>query len=158
MPNRHVQLANKIAICAFVSLLPACSKEKQEAPSAAASTQAAAAASQTAPLPTPSVSHSPPAAVVDRQTANAVEQSCKGICEHSKTLKCAHAEECMKNCIGMGVGTPCSEQFSALYACFLREPVAHWECSEDGIAAIREGYCEKEQERAVGCMETKAQP
>jgi hypothetical protein len=64
----------------------------------------------------------------------------------------------MKNCIGMGVGTPCSDQFSALYACLVREPVAHWECGEDGVAAIREGYCDKEQERAISCMEAKAQP
>jgi hypothetical protein len=160
MLNRCVsRFANKTAVFALFSLFGACSKEKQEDPSAAASAQPATAVSQAAaPAAAPSLSHSPPAAVVDRQTANAVEQSCKGICEHSKTLKCAHAEECMKNCIGMGVGTPCSEQFSALYACFLREPIAHWECSEDGIAAIREGYCEKEQERAVGCMEAKAQP
>lgn len=159
MLNRRVShLANKTAICAFVSLLGACSKEKQEDPSAASTQPVAAGSQAAAPGAAPSVSHSPPAAVIDRQTANAVEQSCKGICERSTTLKCVHAEECMKNCIGMGVGTPCSEQFSALYACFLREPVAHWECGEDGVAAIREGYCEKEQERAVSCMEAKAQP
>ena len=64
----------------------------------------------------------------------------------------------MKNCIGMGIGTPCSEPVAAFYACLQREPAAHWECGEDGIAAIREGYCEKEQERTVACMETKAQP
>ena len=30
--------------------------------------------------------------------------------------------------------------------------------AEDGIGAIREGYCNKEQERIVGCMEAKARP
>jgi hypothetical protein len=139
-------------ILAFFSLISACSRDKHEEPSVAASSQAA-----TAEL-TPSVSHSPPAAVIDRQTAGAVEQSCKGICERSQVLKCAHAEDCMKSCIGMGIGTPCSESFAVLYACLQREPVAHWECGEDGIAAIRDGYCEKEQERAVDCMEAKARP
>jgi hypothetical protein len=57
----------------------------------------------------------------------------------------------------MAAGTPCSESFAALYQCLVREPIEHWECAEDGIAAIRVGFCEKEQERAVGCMEAKAQ-
>ena len=58
----------------------------------------------------------------------------------------------------MAVGTPCSEAFLRFYACLVREPVEHWECSDDGIAAIKEGFCEKEQEAAIGCMEAKAKP
>jgi hypothetical protein len=40
-----------------------------------------------------------------------------------------------------------------MYASMIREPVGHRECAEDGVAAIREGYCDAEQERAIGCME-----
>jgi hypothetical protein len=56
----------------------------------------------------------------------------------------------------MSIGTPCADEFAALYACLENEPVAHWECAEDGIAAVRESYCEKQQATAVGCMEAKA--
>jgi hypothetical protein len=63
----------------------------------------------------------------------------------------------MPNCLAMAVGTPCTDEFAALYACLVKEPPERWECAEDGVAAIRDGFCEKEQERAVGCMETKAQ-
>jgi hypothetical protein len=153
MPKyRASRVARPPVVLAFVSLVAACSRDKHEESSIAASSQSAT------PEAAPSVSHAPPAAVIDRQTASAIEQSCKGICERSHTLKCAHAEDCMKSCIGMGIGTPCSEPFAALYACLQREPPAHWECGEDGVAAIREGYCEKEQERTVDCMEAKAQP
>jgi len=64
----------------------------------------------------------------------------------------------MKSCVSMAAGTPCTDAFKAFYGCLAREPAERWECAEDGIAAIREGYCEKEQERAVGCMEAKARP
>ena len=56
----------------------------------------------------------------------------------------------------MSIGTPCADEFAGLYRCLENEPVAHWECAEDGVAAVREGYCEKEQATAVGCMEAKA--
>jgi hypothetical protein len=52
---------------------------------------------------------------------------------------------------------PCVAAFNSLYACLAAEPLAHWECAEDGIAAIRDGYCEKEQERAAGCVEDQTQ-
>jgi hypothetical protein len=40
----------------------------------------------------------------------------------------------------------------------LREPIDHWECAEDGMGAIRDGYCNEEQGQAVACMEQKMQP
>jgi hypothetical protein len=48
----------------------------------------------------------------------------------------------------------CSEHFSKLYACLALQPLSHWECSED-MPAIREGFCEKEQAAASGCLEAK---
>jgi hypothetical protein len=62
----------------------------------------------------------------------------------------------MPNCLAMGVGTPCSDQMSKFLRCLVSEPVERWECGEDGVAAIREGFCDKEQEQAVGCMEATA--
>jgi hypothetical protein len=140
----------------FAAVLAACSKDKREEPNAAASAQAPVAS--TAPS---AVGPAAPANAwsLDVAAARAVEKSCTDICERSRTLKCkGSADDCMKSCIGMAIGTPCRDAFTALYACFGREPAEHWECGEDGIAAIREGFCEKEQERTVTCMEEKAQP
>lgn len=95
-------------------------------------------------------------AAAQAEAARAIERSCKSICERSETLHCAHAADCRPNCLAMAVGTPCSEEFAALYRCLVSEPVAHWECAEDGVAGLRDGFCEKEQERSVGCMEAKA--
>jgi len=50
----------------------------------------------------------------------------------------------------------CTTQFERLYACLAAEPLAHWECAEDGVGAIRDGYCEKEQAAAVGCVERQS--
>jgi hypothetical protein len=102
---------------------------------------------------------SAPAAIasITVDEARSIEQSCIGICAHSRTLQCSNAAECMKSCVSMAAATPCSDAIEALYKCLTGEPAAHWECADDGIAAIREGYCENEQARAVACMEAKAQ-
>jgi hypothetical protein len=156
MPNRIASLVgNGCELFVVASLAFACSKDKHEEASVAASSQAPVASS---PAP-----EAPPAASaaltkIDPDAAKSVEKACAGICERSRSLKCKNAEECMKSCIGMGIGTPCSEAFAALYACLGSQPAERWECGEDGMAAIREGFCEKEQERTVKCMEAKSQP
>jgi len=122
----------------------ACNKEKPKSDPAAVVSSPAAA-----PAPTASVN-------ITVGAARDLENSCIGICQHSRALKCAHADECMKNCIAMAAGTPCMGEFTAFYGCLSKEPAEHWECAEDGIAAIREGYCEKEQERVAACMDAKS--
>ena len=51
----------------------------------------------------------------------------------------------------------CERQFAGFYRCLSGEPSEHWRCDEDGVAAIREGFCDKEQEATVQCMEQNAQ-
>jgi hypothetical protein len=46
----------------------------------------------------------------------------------------------------------CSSAFGRMYACLVKEPIAHWECGEDGIAAIRDGFCDAEQSDASRCL------
>jgi hypothetical protein len=58
----------------------------------------------------------------------------------------------------MGTFTPCQDEFAAFYRCLKGKGDEKWECGDDGIAAIREGLCDPEQEKTVGCMETKMQP
>jgi hypothetical protein len=141
----------------FGALPVACSKtsasesERATAPSPAAKPplKPAATSSVIELGPPPSTSVRIPAAA---------RESCRDICERSKQLNCAHGDECLGNCIGMATLTPCSAEFAKLLPCWLKEPLAHWECGDDGVGAIREGYCDKEQADAVACMEKKMQP
>jgi hypothetical protein len=84
-----------------------------------------------------------------------VEHACNSICGQSQKLQCARADECLSNCIAMGSLTPCAEQFGSFYQCLLKQPLQNWECAEDGVASIKPGFCDTEQEAAVRCLETK---
>jgi hypothetical protein len=53
--------------------------------------------------------------------------------------------------------TPCGDEFRAFYGCLVGQPPQNWECSEDGVAAIREGFCESQQSRVAACMNAKMQ-
>jgi hypothetical protein len=63
----------------------------------------------------------------------------------------------MPNCLGMASLTPCSSEISRFYDCLVAQPIQHWECGSEGVAQIRDGYCDTEQQQAVGCMEAKMQ-
>jgi hypothetical protein len=58
----------------------------------------------------------------------------------------------------MATVTPCSSQMGAFYQCLLAQPLGNWECDEEGMAAIREGFCDQEQEATVRCMDDKLAP
>jgi hypothetical protein len=90
------------------------------------------------------------------RVAQFLDSACKGICERSRALHCARANQCKTSCLAMGAGTPCTPQFLAFYDCLTHQPLERWECDEDGLGAIRPGFCDEAQERAVRCME--AQP
>ena len=40
--------------------------------------------------------------------------------------------------------------------CFAREPIGHWECNEEGEAAIKDGFCDAEQGKFVACAQKTA--
>ena len=86
-----------------------------------------------------------------------VPEACGSICERSQVLKCQNANGCLVDCVAAGTGTPCNAEFQAFYRCLMPQPVHKWDCADDGIAAIKPGFCEGQQERAVQCMEAKAQ-
>ncbi len=90
--------------------------------------------------------------------AGDVNDACTGICERSKVLRCTNADQCLVNCVAAATGTPCNAEFQSFYLCLVPQPIANWECADDGVAAIKPGICSKEQERAIHCMESKAQP
>jgi hypothetical protein len=117
--------------------------------SAAGSTARASAAQSESPAPYASRE-------ADSVDIASVRDDCSSICERSRVLRCQNADECMQNCLGSAIGTPCTAEFLAFYQCLLPQPIKNWECAEDGVAAIREGFCDQEQEHAVRCMEAKA--
>jgi hypothetical protein len=82
-----------------------------------------------------------------------LERDCSKVCQQSLGLKCSHSSECLPNCMSMGSVAACQQQFKAFYRCLQQEPLEHWRCDEEGIAAILEGFCDHEQEAAIGCME-----
>jgi hypothetical protein len=117
------------------------------------SAEAGAAPVRTAPAPEPKG----PVAVTPELAAS-IQRVCNDICDRSRQLKCQHASECMPNCLAMRTATPCTQQVTALYDCLVKQPVQNWECAEDGVAAIREAFCNKEQEATIACMEAKVTP
>ena len=47
----------------------------------------------------------------------------------------------------------CGAEMAAVMSCFARQPLSSWECSEDGDAAIKDGFCDKPQGQFVHCIE-----
>lgn len=84
-----------------------------------------------------------------------LERSCREICDRSRVLQCSNLPKCMPNCLAMGSLTPCSEPMQAFFQCLRKQPVANWNCAPDGVAAIRDGFCDKEQAETVHCMQAK---
>jgi len=136
--------------------LGACST--QERAPATENAQPAASTLLSAPRPRSTDDPAKPVrSALKRDAAQALRDACATICSRSTELKCANGAQCLTNCLAMAALTPCSEPVSTMYACLVRQPAANWECAEDGVAAIREGFCDREQERAVTCMEAKMQ-
>jgi hypothetical protein len=92
-----------------------------------------------------------------RLVPQAIAKTCSDICDRSRQLRCNRADQCESNCVAMGSVTPCSDEFSSFFQCLLRQPLQNWECGDDGVAAIKEKFCDPEQGRAVTCMEAKMQ-
>lgn len=77
---------------------------------------------------------------------------CEKVCERTRDLRCKDHHGCLANCTMMATMTPCDEQFAAFYGCLAQESLSHWECSPEGVPAIRDGYCEREQAAASSCL------
>ena len=126
-------------VLATLVLLAGCAEKRNHAePTPAASSPALPSSAAREPLP-PGVS-----------------EACRSICEPSHVLKCKNADQCLVECVRAGTETPCNAEFQAFYRCLVPQPAHNWECAEDGIAAIKPGLCDEQQERAVQCMEAKA--
>jgi hypothetical protein len=88
----------------------------------------------------------------------AVESACAQICNRSQQIHCANTTDCGQNCVAMAVLTPCGQEMQRFYHCLVGQPLANWECAEDGVGAVKQGFCDDEQRQAVDCMQAKMKP
>jgi hypothetical protein len=84
-----------------------------------------------------------------------VERLCRAMCDRSRLLNCESTAKCMPNCLAMGSITPCTTEILGMFSCMTGEPEQNWQCGADGVAAIRSGFCDKEQGIVVACMEAR---
>jgi hypothetical protein len=80
---------------------------------------------------------------------------CADICNISKPLSCRNARECVPRCESMASAPVCVVEIEGLFDCLRHQPTKNWECDEDGIGAIRDPFCGKEQARLAGCLEAR---
>ena len=117
-----------------------------------------------APMPrAPTVKAAPPASTgsrvgEDRKAlpTNDKTRRCDEICRIAAPLGCPHQDECVNGCETMASASVCRAEMSRMYDCLLRQPVEHWECDENGVGAIRDPFCGKEQAAVVKCAESNA--
>lgn len=78
---------------------------------------------------------------------------CETICLRSKELNCKlQGEVCKAACIESRDVPVCFNEMAEVMGCVVKEPVANWECSDEDIAAVKDGYCQTEQERFIRCL------
>jgi hypothetical protein len=147
-----LQRVAAVAIVFAATQFSACTPTPSSAEPFADATRTEPATSGIATVPAPPVA----TAKSSSSLVPKLQRLCLEICGRSRDLKCKHGDGCAANCLAMASAPPCTEQFLVFYECIAKQPARNWECSEDGVAAIREGFCEKEQEQTVLCMESNA--
>jgi hypothetical protein len=95
-------------------------------------------------------------AAASNTKAAAPDARCTDICEHTVKLACGSRQACMDACAEANDGSICDHEMRAFVTCSLTHPVAHWECTENGVAAIKQGFCDGEQQDFVRCFEAAA--
>ncbi len=79
-------------------------------------------------------------------------RKCEEICRIAVPLHCTHQDECVQGCESMASAPMCKAELNRMYDCLLRQPVESWECDENGVGAIRDPFCGKEQAAVVNCV------
>jgi hypothetical protein len=106
------------------------------------------------PAPLLSALAADPPALPARGAVPELTRDCQDICQLSQKLHCSRADDCMSSCVSVGQ-SPCAAEMLRLFRCAVYEPPSHWKCADDGMAAIRPGYCDKEQEHTFVCMQNR---
>ena len=85
-------------------------------------------------------------------TPAGTNDSCAEMCARTEALRCGAADRCTKLCLESMRDNPCPGSMAAFMRCATAEPAAHWECTEDGVAAVKDGYCDAEQRSVITCV------
>jgi hypothetical protein len=107
-------------------------------------------------LRAPVVKPAEPTAVVEHRQEippNDKTRKCEEICRIPAPLHCSHQDGCVNGCESMATGIICKAEIRRMYDCLLRQPAENWECDENGVGAIRDPFCDREQAAAVKCLE-----
>jgi len=121
---------------------------KQKAPPAAETVAPSAAAA-----PAPASPSQPPIATAPSGSPAGGDDPCPAICERTRPLKCKRAAACRETCGQMRLVETCAAEMAAVMTCFGRQPLSSWECSEEGDAAMKDGFCDTQQGQFVRCVE-----
>lgn len=97
-------------------------------------------------------SAAPPAPAPEPSAKPAGSDPCPELCSRSRELGCSNAERCADGCREMLAEKTCSDSLRLALRCFAAQPAAHWECGDNGMAAVKDGYCSAEQARYVQCI------
>jgi hypothetical protein len=142
---------------AVVDRDPNAAREGAPSPAPTAPAQPAASA-PAAPLAPPQPAGPPRASTAVPAARNtptaelAADSPCAALCTHSIELGCKAAADCESLCKQSLAGEMCAAQQRAVTTCMLAQPTTRWECSEVGVAALKDGACEPEQESFVKCV------
>lgn len=93
----------------------------------------------------------PPVAAVSATSA-AATAPCRTMCSHARELGCTGLSHCSESCAELLAAPECKAQLDVALGCMVREPREHWTCNEDGLASIRDGYCNAEQGAYIECL------
>ncbi len=81
----------------------------------------------------------------------ALSDQCSKICARSAPLACVGGSECQSFCEELGTSLACHEQMTSVLTCFAEQGTERWECAEQGLPALKEGYCSGEQAAYRNC-------
>lgn len=87
------------------------------------------------------------------ESGRAQEELCHELCVASAKLGCKRANGCRSSCLMMVATKSCGRELNIFFECLKSQPLTSWECVEDGSAAIREGFCDKEQGDFAACLQ-----
>ena len=87
-----------------------------------------------------------------------VADLCKQLCRVSDPLQCPKARDCLPSCTSMMATSVCGSEVRRFLTCLANQSVEHWECDEEGVAAIRDPFCEPEQAATATCLEQRTRP
>jgi hypothetical protein len=81
------------------------------------------------------------------------ENYCRIICNRSIMLGCRKAKAvCLLHCEETRAVPFCRKEMLSIMQCVVKEPIHNWECNDQDIASIKDGFCDDEQAVFMRCL------